>query len=161
MRTLILMRHAQAAASAEGPDRDRPLSEAGRQQAQRVGKTLRDRGIQHVLCSSAQRTRQTLESLQLEAPVDYQDVLYNASAHTIAQQISGVDEEVETLLVVAHAPGIPALATQLSHDADPRQADRIGYWFPAGAFVELWIDTDWVYVEQASARLADVQRFSD
>ncbi len=158
MRTLILMRHAQAVSYAPGTDRDRPLSQAGQEQAKRVGQTLRDKGIQHVLCSTAARARQTLDAIGVDAPAEYLDDLYNATPDTIAYRVSEVDDEVEVLLVVGHAPGIPSLAAQLSESSDPRQADRLGCWFPAGAFAELWLDTDWAEAPHASAQVADVQR---
>lgn len=64
-RTLLLMRHAKAEDSYEVTDYDRALTTKGWGQAERVGQLLAERGYtpDHVICSAAKRTRQTLEGV--------------------------------------------------------------------------------------------------
>jgi phosphohistidine phosphatase len=45
MKTLLLMRHAEAIRDFTVGDYDRPLSEYGKQQAARIGKILRAKGL--------------------------------------------------------------------------------------------------------------------
>lgn len=159
MRTLILMRHAQAASHAPGSDRERPLSDEGREQAAVIGETLRDKGIRHVLCSSATRARETVECLALgDVRVEAMDALYDAGTETLAQRISEIEDDVDVLLVVAHAPGIPALAAELTYAANPQAADALQCWYPAGAFSELQVDGSWADIAGAQARLTNIER---
>jgi len=64
---LHLVRHAKAAKRSRwtGPDWMRPLTDAGRAQAQRLAATLRDAGAKRLLSSPALRCRQTLAPLSL------------------------------------------------------------------------------------------------
>lgn len=64
---LHLLRHAKAAKRSrwKGPDWMRPLSEAGRAQAQALARSLRERGLGRLLSSPALRCRQTLAPLAL------------------------------------------------------------------------------------------------
>ena len=63
MRTLVLMRHAKSDYPAGVPDHERPLAPRGTREAGLAGDWLREHApaIDAVLCSSAVRTRQTLE----------------------------------------------------------------------------------------------------
>ena len=67
MHTLYLLRHAKSSwADPALPDHERPLASRGRRDAKRIAKHLVRLGIEPelVLCSSAQRTRETLELLR-------------------------------------------------------------------------------------------------
>ena len=64
MKTLWLLRHAKASQGGDGlADRDRPLNARGRDAAARIGRHLAEREVcpELVLCSSALRTRETVE----------------------------------------------------------------------------------------------------
>lgn len=158
-RTLILMRHAAAEGFSAAGDKGRSLSPEGREEARGVGRELAVLGIQHVLCSSATRTRQTVDQLGLDAPVEYMDALYNCSSETIAQRITEVDEEVQVLLVVAHAPAIPSLSAELAWASAPQQADDLQCFFPTAAFTRFELDGNWADLgDDESIRLAGVRR---
>src|SRR6187200_3248617 len=82
---LYLLRHAKSSWDDPGlPDHDRPLAPRGRKAAKRMGAHLRERGIepQLVLCSSARRTRETVERLALPSgsQVEVEDGLYAAGS---------------------------------------------------------------------------------
>lgn len=153
---LFLMRHAQAANSAAGQgDIARTLTRHGRSQARAVGEVLADARIDLILCSPAARTRQTAELLQLSAPVDYRDTLYNAGARWIESELAGVADWVRTVLVVAHAPGIPALAHDLaSADSDPTALAVIDHYFPPATLVGLEFIGPWAALDQARIVMA-------
>ena len=47
--------------------------------------------VDAVLCSTATRTRETLERTRIDAPVHYVDRLYDATPGTVIDEINGVD----------------------------------------------------------------------
>jgi phosphohistidine phosphatase SixA len=72
-RTLLILRHAQTEDTRPGSrDSERRLTPDGERDAEQVGDHLRKQGItiDKVLCSSAARTRQTLELLKLDVQLD-------------------------------------------------------------------------------------------
>jgi phosphohistidine phosphatase len=59
---------------------------------------------------------------------DFDSMLYNASSAELLQAIAEIDEAVDTLLVLAHNPGISMLALQLaSADESSREALQLGF----------------------------------
>lgn len=114
MHTLFLMRHAQPASHAPGGDRERPLTDVGRRQAREVGTRLGLRNVGHALVSDALRTRQTWDCLQLDCPVEFMRALYYCGTDTVRRRIGEIDDDVDNLLIIAHAPTIPGLAAQLA-----------------------------------------------
>lgn len=165
MRKLYLMRHAKAADTGDR-DKDRPLSPRGITTAQEVGVQLRDAGIQHVLCSTSVRTRQTLNHLGLRSPdgspvpTEYMAALYLGSAETIRQRIGEIDDEVTGLLVVAHSPGIPMLAAELAWDGSHSSADAITCNYPTASVSAFTIDGTWSELAErvATTTLLEVAR---
>lgn len=117
-RTLLLMRHAEASAGLMGSDHDRALSPAGVEQAREIGAWLATLGpIDHVLVSAATRARQTLDEAvsggAQVGSVDVHEELYEAPVPRILAALGALPDEARTVLVVAHAPGIPGLALRL------------------------------------------------
>jgi len=118
---LTLLRHAKSSwADPEIPDHDRPLNARGRRAAALVGGYLRRAGCQPdlVLCSSATRTRETLELLDLAPNTDVliEDQLYGASATTLLARLGTVPDVVRSVLLIGHNPGIEDLARTLAAD---------------------------------------------
>ncbi len=165
MRTLYLMRHAKATDGGV-PDKRRPLAPQGITTAQQVGSELQGAGIQHVLCSTSERTRQTLTHLGLRTPdgahpvTEYMDALYLGPASVIRQRIGEIDDEVTVLLVVAHSPGIPRLASELAWQTSTTIADRIACWYPTASVSRFTIEGNWADLADGTAQvyLDDVAR---
>jgi phosphohistidine phosphatase len=117
-RTLLLMRHARAETGHGVADFDRGLTDVGRSQAVKVGRLLAERGYapDHVICSAARRTRQTLDgvlgAMDLEsAPeVDYSEAAYSAGVEALLELVNYVDADAGTVLVVGHNPTIAQLS---------------------------------------------------
>lgn len=144
---VLVMRHAEAADFRPGrADRDRPLTENGRAQAAAVGAWLAERGVRidHALVSSALRTRETYAEVAAGRPVEFVDGLYNADPETIRQAIDEAPEGIETLLVVAHNPGVHALAYDLVGAAAP--------WLSRGFPTASLVAVDWETQELRFAR---------
>ena len=111
MPTLVLVRHAQAAYNY--PDRARPLTDAGRDQAARLGVTLaREVGAFDVAVSSdAQRARETFDRS-----------IYDGGEEEIielARTFTG-----EACLIVGHEPVISYAGYILARQEDRGAADR-------------------------------------
>lgn len=153
---LLLLRHAKAESYVPGAhDDQRPLSETGRRQAVEVGELLCDTTVDHVLCSPSTRTRETLDGLGLQCPVDYRDEIYNAGSDTILAALTGVPEHVGTVLVVGHAPGVPALALDLADAAtsDAEALAQLETGYPPATITRLELDGTWADLASARARL--------
>lgn len=148
MHRLILMRHAKTErAAASGLDRDRALTERGREDALLMGRILFEKGLRPdlALVSTATRTRQTWELIQEafgDVEVRMEPALYNASADTLRRHVEAAEEEAGCLLVLAHNPGVHMLAHQylLESAASPSVMDRMASGFPTAAVAAFEVD---------------------
>ena len=121
-KTLYLMRHAKAALPVmQYGDLDRTLNQRGLHDATEMGRKLQKRGgkPEIILCSPAQRTRQTAERLIGEFGgtmnvVQFDDRIYEASIDTLLNLIRLLPEACASAMVIGHNPSIGWLANQLS-----------------------------------------------
>lgn len=120
MRTLILLRHAKSAWPDGVPDFERPLAGRGRRDAPAAGRWLAEHAgaIGLVLCSPAKRARQTWKRASAELssppPVRYEPRLYDEGVRTLLDVVREVPEDVRTVLLVGHNPGLSLLLEQLT-----------------------------------------------
>lgn len=138
-RTLILLRHGKSGYPAGVPDHDRPLADRGRREAALAGEWLERDGLQvdAVICSTAERTRQTLQRTGIDAPTEFTEDIYENSPEDILEAIrTYAPADAAVLLVVGHFPGLPGTALTLDGDAD---IDR----FPTSAYAVLSIGVPW------------------
>ena len=115
MSRLYLLRHAKSSWDDPGlVDHDRPLAPRGRQAAEAIGAYLRehDIGPELVLCSSAARTRETLERVGLTGQIE--DALYGAGASALLARLHEVPDEVASVMLIGHNPGMRQLAVDLA-----------------------------------------------
>ena len=160
MHTLILLRHAKTEANNSQGDKFRELTARGRSEAAAAGLALNPLHVDHVLCSTSTRTRQTYTALGLHTesgdsvPVEYMDILYYGSTEDLLQRIGEIDEDVQTLLVIGHAPMIPGLSAQLASASAGRDADQILCHFPTSSFSTYSVGTTWENL--ASGDFSDV-----
>ncbi len=156
-RTLLLLRHAKSDYPAGVPDHERPLAPRGRREAELAGDWLRAHipAVDAVLCSTATRTRQTLERTRIEAPVSYLDRLYDATPGAVITEINGVDPDVETLLVIGHEPAMSSVALGLAtvEGSNTTAAEHISTKFPTSAIAVLRTAELWDQVTFSSAAL--------
>jgi phosphohistidine phosphatase len=124
MKTLLLVRHAEAApASATRSDFERTLSERGQRDAPVMAARLVARGVcpDVILASPAMRALTTAnlfaDSLGLarEAMVLLEE-LYSCGAARLLDLVSATQVHVGCLMLVAHNPAISELAQRWSHD---------------------------------------------
>nr|WP_313776479.1 histidine phosphatase family protein [Mycobacterium sp.] len=157
MRTLLLLRHAKSDYPGGVADHDRPLATRGIREAALAGDWLRSAApaIDAVLCSTATRTRQTLERTGIDAPVRFVDRIYDATPSIVLDEINTVDDDVRTLLVIGHEPVMSGLALGLADDSsDADVVAEIGAKFPTAAVALLQVSMPWRELELGGAQLA-------
>lgn len=152
MKHLILLRHAKSSwANPEIDDFDRPLNKRGKRASADIGKWLRTSGWapDEIICSSARRTRETVERLKLPGEPVLRDDIYEAPTGAL---LAAVQEATgATVLLVGHNPGIGALAAYLAAER-PDHARFDDY--PTGAMTILRFDLkDWRDIQPASGDL--------
>jgi len=121
-RTITLIRHAKSSwADPSLPDFERSLNKRGFTDAPKVGDALKEKGLNFdlILCSDANRARQTLSLLQQEAGfdediVEYRHDLYCASAEHLLACITELDDAISNVALVGHNPGMEDLANYLA-----------------------------------------------
>lgn len=163
MRTLVLMRHAKSDYPHGVPDHQRPLAPRGEREAALAGDWLRSSigNIDAVLCSSATRTRQTLERTGIDAPASFLDELYDAYPGAVIEQINKVGDDVTTLLVVGHEPTTSHVALGLAGPGSDRDAaEQISCKYPTSAIAVLTVPGSWadLVLEGASLTTFHVPR---
>lgn len=124
-KTLIIMRHAEALTTASS-DFARPLSEHGKVQAKETNAWLIRQGISIDLglVSSARRTQMTADGITMNA-CELRDDLYDASARDIASAVTQVSDDVDSLLVIAHNPGVSDFVHQAGAMVNLRPAECV------------------------------------
>jgi phosphohistidine phosphatase len=116
MKTLILLRHAKTENGFDKKDIDRCLTEKGLNDSKKIASTLNNIKIepQLVISSNSVRTHQTssilienMHSNNIELLLNKN--LYNASANQLINEIEGISNSYDCVMVVAHNPGISDL----------------------------------------------------
>ncbi len=165
MKTLCLLRHGQAGRRIDLQDYDRPLTADGVEAAGGLAATLRGAGLMPglVLCSGAKRARQTWEAMdaQLTAEeadgltVELREALYLASETRLTIALRKLPDDVQSVLLIAHNPGLHRLARELAGPGSQGEAlARLGRGFPAAGIAVLAYDAArWADLAPGRARL--------
>lgn len=153
MKRLILMRHAKSDWSLGEDDHDRPLNKRGFTSAHALGEWLKSKGYlpDEILCSSANRTRQTLEALEVSADTTFDQKLYLADPGVLLDQLCNAQGDV--VLMLAHNPGIAMLAQGLVSQPlpHPRFQD-----YPTGATLVVDFKSDtWAEIQPGLGQVVD------
>lgn len=156
-RTLILLRHGKSEYPAGVADHDRPLAARGRRGGTEAGDWIRKHvgEVSHVLCSTATRTRQTLEHAAIDAPVTYLDELYATSHLTYINALREHGGDAGTLLLVGHEPSISATALALTRDRTSKPARVIEEKYPTASVAVLRQSALWNQLETGHSDLRD------
>jgi phosphohistidine phosphatase len=121
MKTLLVLRHAKS--SWENPelsDFERCLNLRGLKTAPDVGLELKKTKIRVdlILSSPAKRAKQTAilvkETSGILSEIRYEDKIYEASSLCLIQTLSKLENDLETILLVGHNPGIEDLVRSLT-----------------------------------------------
>lgn len=159
-RSLVVMRHAKAAATAPS-DHERPLAERGTQDAVDAGRWLAGEGVRpdHVLVSDALRARQTWEALAEGAGWDlapeWSAGLYAAGPEAALDLIREVPASAGCLLVIGHNPTAAYLAELLDDGNGDVEAGTslVTGGFPTCAVAVFSFAGEWADLAPTSASL--------
>lgn len=145
---LLIVRHAEAAREPPGggPDRDRPLTDRGEQDARHAGARLAAHGValDLLLSSPAARAAGTARLLagklrHAEERIAFDERLYNAPFDTLLACLTELDDACRYAALVAHNPGLSDLAAALS-TAPLRGLPTCGIVALAFPALETWAD---------------------
>jgi phosphohistidine phosphatase len=161
MHTLHLLRHAKSSWKENVEDHERQLSKKGREAAKLVGHHLPAAigSVDLVLCSSAVRTRQTLE-LALSRFVTHprcliERDLYLANCDKLMARLRQLDETTPSVLLIGHNPGLHELAVKLATPDTARSHALTESKFPTGARVSFEIFAEWSDLGHTRHRVID------
>jgi len=155
--TLYLLRHAKSSwDDATLADHERPLAPRGRRDAMRISAHLARLDVEPdlVLCSSAVRTRETLDLLLPavgSSTVIVEDDLYGASAEMLLERIRLVTDDVASAMVIGHNPGLEQLALMLASAGN--ELERLEAKFPTAALATLEFAQGWSRLAPSAATL--------
>jgi phosphohistidine phosphatase len=159
MRKLVLLRHAKSSWDDPSlPDHDRPLNARGRMSAPRIGRWLAAEGHlpELVLCSSARRTRETVERLRLAVPGLPEPVidrgLYEAGPATLLARLRRLPGNCASAMLVGHQPGLGELLRILSDGSEAADCRRACEKLPTASAAVLEVGGDWSALAPGGAR---------
>lgn len=117
---LILLRHSKSDWSGDEADIDRPLAKRGRRQAREAGQWLGTHvgTIDLAVVSTARRARATWDLVSAELgerpKTRHDDDAYAASVGELLDIVRGLGEELGTVVLVGHNPGLEGLTETLT-----------------------------------------------
>ena len=153
MKRLILMRHAEAGWHINMDDHERPLSASGIRDAKKIGSWLKEKAYMpdEVISSTSVRTRETLSYLLLDCPQIFERSLYLADADQRKSTLQTLLSE--TVILLAHNPGI----TELAHDLMNHEEKHENFMdFPAASTLVIDFKPDrWSEIKSDSGIFVD------
>lgn len=161
--TLLAVRHAKSSWDHDVDDHDRPLSGRGRRDADALGRLLVEQQLlpDLVLCSTAARTQQTWERAHATGlaagEVRLVRGIYHAWVPELVRTVRETPEEVGTLLVLGHSPGIPDLVEHICIRTDSTDWARMDQKYPTSGLAVITLPGPWRDLGSASA---DLVRFT-
>ena len=124
MKTLLILRHAKS--SWDDPsqkDYDRPLNARGLKTAPLMGQLAADKKLipQIILTSPAQRAVQTTELFTKATKIKIQtiDSFYPGNSSEHIKVLSLQDNNIDTIMIVGHNPGLELLLQHLTNKPEP------------------------------------------
>lgn len=165
MLTLYLLRHAKS--SWDDPtlsDFDRPLNPRGRRAAPLMARYMADNDMlpELILCSAAQRTRETLSFLvpafARDCAIRIERRLYEiGGAGGLMARLAALRGPERRVLVIGHNPATEEFAHALAGPGGEAEARRdMARKFPTAALAHFRIDrADWSDIEPGCGMLQD------
>jgi phosphohistidine phosphatase len=153
-KTLYLVRHAKS--SWKDPsldDAERPLNKRGKQDAPEMGKRLAKAGVRPDLITSSPAVRALTTAQKIaeeigikKSKIDVNENIYTFNAEGLLEVIMGLDDKLNTVMLVGHNPATTVLLNELS-DAD---IDNV----PTCGVAQLEMNTDsWAKLKKGGAEL--------
>jgi phosphohistidine phosphatase len=166
VKRLYVLRHAKSSWDDPGvADHARPLAGRGRRAAKAVARHLRDRGVQPdlVLCSPARRARETLKRIEPalgQVAVEFDGGIYGASAGELIERLRALPDDVGSVLLIGHNPGLQDLIVAVAHPS--RAAREVEATYPTAALATLEFSGEsWRALGADTAELVELTRPRD
>jgi phosphohistidine phosphatase len=158
-KQLFVLRHAKSSWDNPGvDDRERPLAPRGQRACKVIAEYLRANGIEPelVLCSSARRTRETLEGIAPTGKHLIESELYSATTGDLVDRLRRLPDDVKSVMLIGHNPAVQMLVLRLARrDREAAEARAaVERKFPTGALATLTFECGWSELEPGRARLA-------
>lgn len=123
-RRLFMIRHAKSSwVNPLQSDFERPLNDRGEHDAPMMGERLKNLGITPdlIIASTAKRAQQTAKRIAKEVGYDTGTIksyekLYHCIPAVFEEVLYEVDDNIKTVFIVAHNPGITEFVNELSPD---------------------------------------------
>jgi len=159
-KRLFVLRHAKSSWDNPGlDDHERPLADRGRRALDVIAAHLAATGTEPelVLCSSARRTRETLDGIAVGGEHVIEPALYAATTEEVLDRLRQLPDRIACAMLVGHNPAAQMLVLRLTnHDSagieDPGR-DVVKRKFPTGALATLAFDCQWRELAPGCARL--------
>jgi len=151
-KTIILVRHAKSSwADEQLEDFERPLNERGLKDAPFMGQKLHEKGISPdlIISSPAFRAISTARRIGRELAYDLKSIrcesaIYEASNNQLVELIRQLPNDLDTIMLVGHNPGMHELCYYLTL--------KLPEDFPTCAVAILKLETNlWKEVKQGAA----------
>jgi len=161
MHMLHLLRHAKSSWKEKVEDRERRLNRRGRESARRVGRHLPAAvgALDLVLCSSAVRTRETMDLILAEFSMRprnlIEDELYAASREKLMNRLRRLAEDDVNVLLIGHNPELHELATTLADTSSPRFSTLASGKFPTAARASFQVSDPWSALGRSRYEIVD------
>jgi phosphohistidine phosphatase len=161
MHMLHLLRHAKSSWKEDVSDRERRLSRRGRDAARQVARHLPGAVgvLDLVLCSSARRTRETLDLVLADFSVRprslLDDELYTANQEKLIDHLRRLGEENRNVLLIGHNPGLHELAVALADTRSPGFSSLASGKFPTGTRASFRVPEPWSMLGRSQYELVD------
>jgi phosphohistidine phosphatase len=160
MKKIFILRHAKSSwIDPKLSDFERPLNDRGLNAAPFMGELIARRGLfpDAIVSSPAKRAAQTAtllkESAGLNIEIKFDDRIYEASPNTLRQAVSELDNNLDSVMLVGHNPGIEGFIRYLTGQTESMPTAAL-------AIIKLKIDR-WADIAADSGKLIEVIRPKD
>lgn len=161
------MRHSKAGQTSKNmlSDHDRLLTKKGEDLCEEIAgyfnKFYKDSPPEHILCSSTARAKQTAALFNKffegkEIPTTALPELYITRNNEILEAIQNVDNNINSILIIGHNPGLQQFAMEFAHDGDKKKFREMKSNFAPGSFATFNADhRNWSNIRSDSGILLD------
>jgi phosphohistidine phosphatase len=166
-RELFLLRHAKSAWPEGVADYNRPLKKRGKKAALLMGEWLlsQDLNPDWIVCSPAERTRETAEKLckglqiKKHGLLYFDDRIYEASIESLKSVLADCPSFKQRVLIVGHNPGLDNLLIDLV--AEPLIPDDDDKILGTANLARISLPDDWNQLNTGCGQLISITKPKD
>ena len=157
MKRLFILRHAKSSWDDTSlSDFERPLNDVGLEAAPFMGRYMAGQGYfpKATVSSPARRAKETAELIKTNAGIGgeirFDDRIYEASPNTLRQVVSEPSDDLDSVLIVGHNPGIEGFIRHLTGQIEP---------MPTAALAVIDLDIEsWRKIDHQTGKILTIIR---